>query len=177
MTSNNRYNHDQPTVTEKICPGECGLIKPASEFNRARKSYDGLQHYCKDCQNIRHRKSRTDSEMREYERVKSYERNIRGYGITPDQYDQMVVSQGGMCSICSTSDPGCGGRWAIDHDHNCCPANKKSCGKCVRGLLCCNCNNGLGRFMDNVDNIANALAYLLEWENAHEDRVTLDTES
>lgn len=67
------------------------------------------------------------------------------YGITPEQYDGMLYAQGGHCAMCPATEPG-GGRifFSVDHDHACCPTAAKSCGKCVRGLLCLRCNNSLG---------------------------------
>ena len=48
---------------------------------------------------------------------------------------------------------------AIDHDHNCCPGDH-SCGDCVRGILCPDCNRGLGSFHDNIEFLKNAIIYL-----------------
>lgn len=80
------------------------------------------------------------------------------YGITPEQYDEMHNSQGGVCAICrkpeTVVDPKKGlRRLAVDHDH--------VTGR-VRGLLCINCNNGLGRFGDSPERLAAALAYLVK---------------
>jgi hypothetical protein len=39
----------------------------------------------------------------------------------------------------------------VDHDHSCCPAEKQSCGKCIRGLLCLDCNTTLGKIERKLD--------------------------
>lgn len=74
------------------------------------------------------------------------------YRLTVQEYEAILMNQNGLCAICKTNEPG--GRWNIwnvDHDHKCCPG-KKSCGKCVRGLLCQTCNVILGMLEDqNLD--------------------------
>src|ERR1035437_5195185 len=66
------------------------------------------------------------------------------YGITIKEYLDLLASQGGVCAICGAEDPGTKkGGWCVDHDHSCCPG-KKTCGNCIRGLLCRDCNSGLG---------------------------------
>lgn len=50
---------------------------------------------------------------------------------------------------------------AVDHDHKCCPG-KTSCGKCVRGLLCGNCNTILGRQRDDAEVFFRMGRYLLD---------------
>ena len=46
----------------------------------------------------------------------------------------------------------------IDHDHNCCDGSF-SCGKCVRGILCSQCNTALGLLSDSTEKIKNLLKY------------------
>ena len=91
-------------------------------------------------------------------------RTLRAYGLSSQEYDDMVIAQGGKCAICGTGDPRGGSRkfqhyWSIDHDHRCCPGFG-SCGKCVRGLLCSPCNLAIGQFGDNPDTLRAALNYL-----------------
>jgi hypothetical protein len=65
------------------------------------------------------------------------------YGITRKQFDWLLEVQGYACAMCPapfTEDTVI----CVDHDHACCPDARRSCGKCVRGLLCRDCNTALG---------------------------------
>jgi hypothetical protein len=74
------------------------------------------------------------------------------YGVTPDQYEQMMLGQDGRCAICRSEEwPGKGNRPHVDHDH--------ATGK-VRGLLCGKCNVGLGNLDDDPARLRAAAAYL-----------------
>jgi len=48
---------------------------------------------------------------------------------------------------------------AVDHDHNCCPG-QHSCGKCVRGLICGNCNTALGLAHNDAATLRQLADYL-----------------
>lgn len=74
-------------------------------------------------------------------------RYIAIYGITLEQYNKMLIEQGGLCAICGNRDD----KLVIDHNH--------STGR-VRGLLCGNCNTGLGMFQDNTELFKSAYTYL-----------------
>lgn len=80
----------------------------------------------------------------------------RDFGITADEYDEMLYHQGGVCAICKESQPV---NLCIDHDHSCCPG-RTSCGFCVRGLVCTRCNVTLGMSRDRIDVLQNAIEYL-----------------
>ena len=85
--------------------------------------------------------------------------NLAKYNLTPEAFDKIMARQGGVCAICGIS-PAPGTFLHVDHDHSCCPESLRSCGRCVRGLLCTACNNGLGRFRDDATLLAKAIAYL-----------------
>jgi len=70
----------------------------------------------------------------------------------------MLEDQAGVCAICGLINEN-GRMLAVDHDHSCCPGDR-SCGKCVRKLLCGDCNMGLGKFKDDVELLAKAISYL-----------------
>lgn len=88
----------------------------------------------------------------------NWERNVKAHGLTLEVYYVILEKQGGLCAICKTDKPGGKGSWHIDHDHNCC-AKTKSCGKCVLGLLCHNCNAGRGYFKDDPDLLEKTAEY------------------
>lgn len=83
------------------------------------------------------------------------------YGITADLYWELYDFQNGMCYLCQHAF-GKSRHLSVDHDHKCCKSSK-SCGKCVRGLLCQNCNrNVLGRAArDDPAYFERGLLYLL----------------
>jgi hypothetical protein len=74
------------------------------------------------------------------------------YGVTEAQYVEMLEQQGHACAICESTDwAGRHGSPHVDHDH---------VTGVVRGLLCGNCNNGLGHFKDDPARLLAAIAYL-----------------
>jgi hypothetical protein len=75
----------------------------------------------------------------------------RNYGITLDQYHDLLVAQSNGCAICGRTQEPDGRRLAIDHCHV--SGN-------VRGILCNNCNNGLGSFGDSIEGMQKAIDYL-----------------
>jgi Autographiviridae endonuclease VII len=74
------------------------------------------------------------------------------YGLTQEEVAALLVSQGGGCAICGTTDPkGRHSGFHVDHDH---------ATGVVRGILCHGCNVSLGHFRDHVDLLEAAIAYL-----------------
>ncbi|MGW0735471.1 endonuclease VII domain-containing protein [Streptomyces sp. NPDC002851] len=108
----------------------CGEVKPHSEWHRNASASDGLATLCKSC---KAEKGRAHYLKREY-------------GLTEAQRDELIAAQGGVCVICLNAPA-----VYVDHCH--------TTGK-VRGVLCFNCNSGLGLLRDDPEAARRAAAYL-----------------
>jgi hypothetical protein len=79
------------------------------------------------------------------------------YGMTVEDYKHLLASQGDVCAICKQEEKAISNqkdsvrKLAVDHDHET---------GVIRGLLCINCNNGLGRFKDSAALLRAAADYL-----------------
>lgn len=75
----------------------------------------------------------------------------RDYGMTLADYTELVGRTNGLCAICGETPK----RSVVDHDHK--------TGR-VRGILCANCNSGIGLLGDNPATIRAAIDYLQKYE-------------
>jgi len=137
----------------KTC-SKCGQTKPLDSFYKDKRYRDGRYSACKVCHRdyLRNRYSANPGRQRAA--------NIKyWYGMTADEYAAKLHEQGGGCAVCGKTPEENGKDLAVDHDHSCCPG-RRSCGKCVRGLLCDQCNRGIGHFQDSTELLLVAVAYL-----------------
>lgn len=123
-----------PEEPDRVCI-RCGVSKPATAFHRLVPGRRRAQ--CAECRAatrpsrpVQGRGSAEAPELRRRARLKSI------YGITPEQYTQMLADQGGGCAICGRE------AWgvrplAVDHCHE--------SGR-VRAILCMTCNRMLGSY-------------------------------
>lgn len=81
-------------------------------------------------------------------------RRFSRHKITKEFYEDLLSKYLGKCWICKDL-----AATNIDHDHNCC-SGSYSCGKCVRGILCNNCNTAIGLLKDELSTLKSAIDYL-----------------
>lgn len=94
---------------------------------------------------------------RKYQRF--YQLKIK-YGLTEEDYFDLLFLQDEKCAICGTTEPGYGNYiFSVDHNHKCCIGDF-TCGRCIRGLLCTSCNLGLSKFKDDIEILRSAIRYL-----------------
>jgi hypothetical protein len=136
----------------------CGIEKPAGEFVKTSFISDGRDTICKQCKNA--------GRIGEYQRFTREQQDRRRaavlrnkYGVAPELVQMLYEQQEGCCAICGKpgDPPHVGDKRVrqrslnIDHDHT--PGE-------IRGLLCMNCNSGLGHFNDSLHKLVRAAAYL-----------------
>lgn len=172
-----------PVQTHRKCT-RCQTFKETEMFSKDSTRTDGIHPHCKDCRRSYGTPSRKEARKNQEVRTRDYETHKRyyqrnrtaliakmptrdpiynknsflksTYGITLAEYDKMLDDQKGVCAICGNHEKRksrYGGicRLHVDHDHK--------TGK-VRGLLCQQCNNGIGHFKENVVTMSMAINYL-----------------
>jgi hypothetical protein len=142
-----------------ISKQKCSSCKIEKDFSNFCSVPGTKEKRCKDCLKAKNLRAKLNGSKRRADLK-------RTYGITPKDYDEMILKQNGKCDICKEDPtrentaiknetiliPVDFTRFLhIDHNHI---TNK------VRGLLCGNCNRALGLFKDNILRLENAILYL-----------------
>ena len=127
----NKYGTPTPMVPCHECGVEYQFI--------SGKGQKGQYRICPDCQCL----------MEKY--CKYIPKWTSIYGVTRVFIVKMLIAQDFRCFICNRKPKE---NLVIDHDHSCCPSSNRniasrSCGKCIRGLLCVRCNVLLGHYENN----------------------------
>ena len=150
-----------PTATilvdgKKQCT-TCLELKPLDEFVSAINTTTRKAASCKLCVNTKKLSLwHTDLIFREKFKKQRKKSQLKlKYGLTIQEYENLLVVQNNKCKICSFEFNEEDSRTIprVDHCHK--------TGK-IRGLLCNNCNLGIGNFMDNPDHLIKASHYLIQ---------------
>lgn len=139
------------TIT-KVC-SKCAVEKDVDQYYKNKKHKDGLSGYCKSCHNQQTYLYRKNNPQRTSKTIRRAALKAR-YGITESAYNKLYVNQQGKCAICKC-ECATGRALAVDHCHKT---------LVVRGLLCSECNTGLGKFKDNTGLLTEAINYLEKYE-------------
>lgn len=139
----------------------CNMTKPLDDFAKGSSYKDGRRNICKLCASKRQREywyNNQDQYEAHKKRVKHndgvYKQTYRRHHTTKEHIDALKDRYNGLCCICRYRPA-----IVIDHDHSCCPGTY-SCGLCIRGVLCSQCNTSLGLLGEDAITISNMLNYI-----------------
>lgn len=134
----------------------CKYVKSYDKFDRNKRNPTGRACSCKVCGSNAKRRRRNTFEG---QRAEHGLRLKRKFGLTSDDYWDMMKAQDGVCAICGNPETqiqqGRVQPLGVDHNHDT---------GAVRGLLCAGCNNGIGRFRDDIELLKKAIEYLEKYE-------------
>jgi hypothetical protein len=135
----------------------CNERKHFNEFFNYKNKNDNKSYRCKECDSKARNNWSLNNPKKAYESMRG--RNLKQrFGISLDDYIRMFNDQGCKCAICGATENNTTGdrkdwNFAVDHDHK--------TGK-VRGILCNNCNRGLGLLRDSEELLRKAALYVEE---------------
>lgn len=128
----------------KVCK-QCGKEGALDLFQRDISKKDLVRPECKECTAANRKKRYCANKNRKNNMEKNF-----GKGVL-DVYQKLFDEQKGVCDICKSPENGRYKHLSVDHCHD--------TGK-IRGLLCNNCNRGIGLLKDNSELLKNALEYI-----------------
>tara|TARA_R110000868_G_scaffold370739_2_gene634225 strand:+ start:2090 stop:2503 length:414 start_codon:yes stop_codon:yes gene_type:complete len=128
---------------------ECGRCKKElseDQFSKNKNRKCGLTYECRKC-----RSDYFQTNVKHTTTKKIANALARGVLITEEEYEDKKIAQSFKCAICGMHESSLSKSLAIDHDH---------ATNTFRGLLCQECNLGLGKFKDNAENLIRAAEYI-----------------
>lgn len=162
----------------------CHQTKPLDEFYLRQKNPPLYKTRCKECVNAYQKTYQKTPQGRELQRQRCAEWRVKNldlarklsregnrkarkedprrfksyelkshYGISLEEYEALLAKQNGKCAICGATEPRGAGMFHVDHCHN---SSK------IRGLLCSECNMGIGKLKDDPERVLRAASYLAE---------------
>jgi len=124
------------------------FIKTMTPEQKRKKHNKRCNSWYQTPKGIAHRKKYYAQNKKRIDEINRNYNYLRKYGITIENKEKMLEKQNYQCLICQKI---INISAAVDHDHE--------TGE-IRGILCLNCNFGLGNFMDNIQLLKNAIEYL-----------------
>jgi hypothetical protein len=125
---------------------KCRQFFDASNFYKNKTYEDNLTGACKKCV-----KQQTSKYYHSNRSIAKNSELKRKFGITLDQYNQMLIDQEYKCACCGALNPQGKGVFHVDHCHKT---------GVIRGLLCHLCNTGIGKLGDDLPGLFKAVRYL-----------------
>lgn len=134
----------------------CNTEKPLDNFSNNRNVPGGKCRYCRSCMSAYYGK-RYKSHYQTYEQKR--ERRIKmKFGITQSDYNFMLAEQNGVCAICG--EPEKLGKKSPDSDSLMLSIDHCHATGSIRGLLCGQCNRGIGFLKDDIKILQSSIRYL-----------------
>ncbi len=122
-------------LERKVCKN-CNVAKDINEFRRFVKNQKTYPRpFCKECS-----------------KAEWFKQDLwKHYRIRLSEYEALYKAQGGNCACCGIHESTFKRNLHVDHDHET---------GIVRGLLCTQCNPGIGYFKHSIERLEMAIGYL-----------------